>query len=290
MMAVLSVNKMWSRYGSSLNAETMTIETAYQIVVEADPETTLYEIYSAPGLPAMGSAYDDVFLGVTAKDARVERVSPIMYVMTISYEGKSQGEQSDPVSISWSDTESDEPIDRDWTGRAICTANGEPIEGVTMKLADQVVTIQRQFLGFSPWLTHQYRHSVNSDTFMGYPPGTARLTGFSATMANANINSVGEKWDVSATIQFRFPYGDTLPSKAWYARVLHQGYWIRTSNRFRRALDIDVAPPGVTGAGEPCVKPVLLTPTGEVETDPNNANFLYFQIYGELPYSVLGLV
>ena len=77
------------------------------------------------------------------------------------------------------------------------TAAGEPINGVTMEIADQTLTITRNYALFSPWLTHQYRHSVNNDVFASYPPGTARLVGFSAAQ-QVSENGVWRYWKVNA--------------------------------------------------------------------------------------------
>jgi hypothetical protein len=257
-MAVLDVHKMWSRFSSSVSADEVSVEVGYQIVVEAVPETSLYEVYAAPGLPAMGSQYSDDFPYIYAASASVERVSPIMYLMT----------------ITWSDAESEQAIDEDWNGNPIVTVLNEAIEGVTMNIADQVVTIQRKFLAFSPSAVHAYRHSTNSDTFLGYPPGTGRLIAYSATSQNGGI------WDVSASIQFRYPYR-TTPAKAWYARVRHEGYYIKKDNKKIRALD---------EAGEPMTRPVLLKQDGTEETEKENAFWLEVQRYGSLPYNALGLL
>jgi|694.fasta_scaffold03631_35 hypothetical protein len=276
-MAVLDVHKMWSRFSSSVSADEVSVEVGYQIVVEAVPETSLYEVYAAPGLPAMGSQYSDDFPYIYAASASVERVSPIMYLMTINYTGQGgSGENNDfgGVNITWSDAESEQAIDEDWNGNPIVTVLNEAIEGVTMNIADQVVTIQRKFLAFSPSAVHAYRHSTNSDTFLGYPPGTGRLIAYSATSQNGGI------WDVSASIQFRYPYR-TTPAKAWYARVRHEGYYIKKDNKKIRALD---------EAGEPMTRPVLLKQDGTEETEKENAFWLEVQRYGSLPYNALGLL
>jgi hypothetical protein len=41
--------------------------------------------------------------------------------------------------------------------------------------------------------------------------------------------------------------------------------------------------------GQEVTKPVLLKATGEQELNPDNARFIYTQLYGTLPYSALGL-
>lgn len=206
-------------------------------------------------------------------------------MVIVSYEG-----EVGPSSITdsplnkipepvWEDVGSDAAIDSDWDGNPVVTANGEAIHGVTMEIADQVVTIKRNYALFSPWITHQYRHSTNSDSFYNYAAGTARLVGFSATPQKFTAATY---WEVVARVQFRFPFR-TTPAKAWYARVLHQGLMVKGADgKITRAIDPKTK-------NETAV-PVLLKADGTKETNAANAVWLEFKRYNSLPYSVLGLL
>jgi hypothetical protein len=127
---------------------------------------------------------------------------------------------------------------------------------------------------------------TNSDTFLGWPPGTAKLIGISAK----NQFKWGmplEQWDVTARIQFRIPYMGATAAQAWYKRWRHEGLYINaaidpdTSVEIRRATDIH---------GQELTKPILLKANGEQEGNPDYALFVYTQLYGSLPYSALGLI
>jgi hypothetical protein len=284
-MTILDVKKGWSRtssQGSSDDGQTykLSFTEGWQVTHSADASEL--QILTAPGLPRLRSLYPGTFVPCT-NIGPVSKVGPIFSIVMIQYEGEiGPNEMSDsPASkqpeYTWSDTSSNEPIDQDRDGNPIVNVNGEPITGVTMEIADQTLTVTRNYLDFSPWLTHQYRHSVNSDPFAGYPPGTARLVGFSATQEYALGFSY---WKVNAKIQFRFPY-NTTAEKAWYARVLHEGYYEKIGSELVRAVDDNK---------EPVAKPVLLKADGTRETDPNNAHWLEFKRYEPLPYSALGLV
>ena len=286
MGTIYTVDKMWSRTASDASTSEggqrfdISFQEAYQVT--CSPDTTVLEIYQAPGIPAANSLYPGTH-SVYCVSAAPQRVTPVYWIVPVSWAGEfgPAGPEDSPLNtapkISWTDVETDEAIDVDYNGSPIVTVNNEPIEGVTKKIADQVVTIQRNFASFSPSATAAYRDSVSSDVFLGFPAGTARLVRFSANLVTGDGPSY---WDVTAGIQFRYPY-NTTPRKAWWSRVRHEGYYEKRGGLIVRALDED---------NEPTVKPVLLKEDGTRETDPEAAHWIEIQKYGELPYNALGLV
>jgi hypothetical protein len=286
-------HRMWSRFDGSAESKdgrkkTLTVREVYQIVTEAGDD--IYSPSAAFDLPRIGDPFTGTFqVRVTKRNFR--QISPIFWHVDITYEGELGPDEdnnplNDPPEISWSKVETDEAIDEDWNGNAIVTACGEPIDGVTMKISDLVMTVKRNYAGIDLAATHAYLHSVNSDTFAGFSPGTGRLTQFSA--AEVWAEDFGGYWEVTAAIQFRFPY-NTTSEKAWYARVRHEGYYVRdaTTNKVGRAVD--------PRNKEPTTRPVLLNEDGtaldlpEPPTEPE-AKWLEFQRYDTLPYNSLGLL
>jgi hypothetical protein len=297
MGTVYEVTKMWSRTSSSATATDngrgfdISFREAYQVT--HDPGTTLLEIYTSGVGPDYMPAINSTYAGTTSvfyDSASPTVVSPIMTIVEYSASGKfgPQGPDDNPLNqppkIDWTDVETDEPIDVDFDGNPIVTVNREAIEGVTAKIADQVVTIQRNYAAFSPAATAAYRRSVSSDQFLGYAAGTAKMIRFSAKEVRGE--GLPAYWDVTASIQFRLPYRTTA-DKAWYKRVLHQGYYIKDGSIIRRATEKDLES---TAPSVPLVKPVLLTSTGTIENNPANATFREFKVYGALPYNALGLI
>ena len=203
-MAVYEVTKMWSTNGSNTSLSNngknfqISFQEAYQVT--CDPDTTILEIYNAPGIPAANSLYPGTY-SVYCVSAAPQRISPIYWIVSVNWAGEfgPAGPEDSPLNIppkiDWTDVETDEAIDVDYNGNPIVTINNEPIEGVTKKIADQVVTIQRNFASFSPSATAAYRDSVSSDTFLGFPAGTARLVRFSAKLVTGDGPSY---WDVTA--------------------------------------------------------------------------------------------
>jgi hypothetical protein len=280
-MTVQNVTKMWSKTGGAFSSELLStidarwaITEGYQVLAEVGDHIGL--IKDASGIPQIGDAHpyvDNAF--VQAIDPTP--LGPAFWQVIVSYRGIPE---EGGVSIEWTDTVTSEPIDRDINGVAIVTANGEQVEGLSMDVADQVVVIQRKFALIDTAAIAPYRRATNSETYLGWPPGTARLVGFSARN-NFLYGTPNQKWDVTARIQFRQPYANTTPAQAWYKRWRHEGIMVRRGGKMARAID---------DLGQEVSKPVLLKLDGTQEINPNAAVFIHTQVYGSLPYSGLGLI
>lgn len=298
---VLEVTESWSRpsYDQRLTDNfrklTVKFQRAYQVVTK--PEAVEYDIFTDERVPTQGDAFSLLYRYVYCDGASLERISPIYWIATFDYSGELSaidGENKEnplfaPPRIDWDDVESEEEIDEDWDGNPIQTVNGEPMEGIKTPIPDQTVTIRRNMLLFNSYVQARYRRAVNSDLFLGWPPGTARLIKFSAS----NVTSKEQTyWEITAQIQFRFPYR-TTPEKAWYARARHEGYYER----------IDLSGPGlgsrivraVDGNKEPVTKPVLLDANGYriPASEPGQAvtaHWLEFKRFDSLPFNALGLL
>lgn len=290
-MPVQSVTRMWSRFASDLTRQekklSRTIRDAYQVVHDVDDSR--FDVEQANGIPRIGDNYPGS-LFVFCEGLSLQRVSPILTIVSVNYKGEigPTGEEDSPLNappeISWSDTETDEPTDEDIDGKPIVNVNGEPIDGVTMKIADNVVTIKRNFLTFNPYITGQYRHSVSSDAFLGYPAGTARLIRYSAKNSFYQDNLT--YWEVTGSIQFRLGIR-TTDDKAWYKRVRNEGFYEKITDPYSNQQILVQAR---DDNGKPVTRPVLLKEDGTRETNPDNAHWLEFPVYRSLPYNALGLI
>lgn len=303
---IIEYSLMWSKPTTSATASDnfrkfqIKLQRAYQCVTTPDEtESGVYNGTDLQGnqLPQLGARFGLDYPFAYADNISIERPSPILWIVTVDYTGElgpgdSNNENNPlfaPPRIDWDDVESEQEIDEDFDGNPIQTINGEPIEGVKALIPDQTVAIKRNMLLFNPYVQARYRRAVNSDIFLGWPPGTAKLMKLSAS----NVpNDQGGYWEVSAQIQFRYPYR-TTPEKAWYSRVRHEGYYERVElsgpgagTKVVRAVDANK---------EPVTKPVLLDASGfripgvepgEVQT----AHWLEFKLYDSLPYSALGLL
>jgi hypothetical protein len=303
---IVEYSLMWSKPTTSASASDnfrkfqIKLQRAYQCVTTPDEtESGVYNGTDLQGnqLPQLGARFGLDYPFAYADNISIERPSPILWIVTVDYTGElgpgdSNNENNPlfaPPRIDWDDVETEQEIDEDFDGNPIQTINGEPIEGVKALIPDQTVSIKRNMLLFNPYVQARYRRAVNSDIFLGWPPGTAKLMKLSAS----NVpNDQGGYWEVSAQIQFRYPYR-TTPERAWYSRVRHEGYYER----------VELSGPGagtkvvraVDSNKEPVTKPVLLDESGfripgvepgEVQT----AHWLEFKLYDSLPYAALGLL
>jgi hypothetical protein len=227
---------------------------------------------------------------VVADAAQLQRVSPILWLATINYRGEIGGvansgndpDETNPTSplyapprLTWDDVETEEEIDEDFDGDAITDTAGQPVRGIKALFSDQVLTVTRNFLFFNTYTQAVYRRSVNSDLFLGWPPGTCKLMKLSAqNVIDANFGY----WQVTGVFQFRYPYR-TTPDKAWYARYVSMGLKQKDTNG-------DLVPV-VDDNKEPTSTPQYLDEDGKQTTTPY---WIERKLYGSLPYNALGLI
>lgn len=294
-MTIRSVDKMWSRstgdatFSDKFRKLDVSFEEAFQVL--HDPNEPRVNVFQAPGIPSAGTSYPG-FPFVVVQSASIESLSPILSIVNIRYSGEigpvgQPGQSPSPLfappKIDWDDVETEEEVDEDFDGNPIVTKNYEPITGLRRPIADQTVTIRRNFALFNSYVQARYRQAVNSDIFLGWPAGTARIVKFSAS--NVIDRNLGY-WEVTATIQFRYPY-KTTPDKAWYKRILHQGFYERVdltgpaNTRIVRAVDQDQMPMN---------KPVMLDADGYRLAEGATPHYLEFKVFDSLPFSVLGLI
>jgi hypothetical protein len=291
-VTISDVRQAWSRTNGGVTVSNggksaqAKFSEGWQITHSYD--ATDIELLSATGLPAIHSYKVGTF--VPCVGVNIETRGLLFSLIRIDYDKTIQLDPNNPnpdwqqsplaapPDIEWTDESSTEPIDQDADGEPIVTVNGEPINGVTIELPDPVLTVTRNFATWNPHVIHQYRMSVNSDTFAGFAAGTGRLVSASAKLIIDQ--TFGSYWRVTARIRFRYPY-NTTAQKAWYARVRHEGFKIKDGTDIVHADD---------DAGNKVVTPVLLASDGTHETDPASAHWLEFKRYFPLPYANLGLL
>jgi hypothetical protein len=291
-MAIQSVNEMWSTKDGDLQQDgkkiTRTYRKAFQVVHDTNDPRDLIE--RASGIPRIGDAHE------RAPFVRVKNISstprgPIMSIVNVTYAGEvdRDEENKSPVTfkpdIQWSDVTSIEAIDEDINGEPIVTATGEPIDGLTEEINDPIVTIKKNFLTFDSYLMYQYRRSISSDSFLGYPPGVARMVNYSAVMQY--YEDTDAYWAITAQIQFRVTIR-TVPERAWWKRIRHEGFYCFVDDPFNPGTKIKVRARDENN--EPTTRPVLLKEDGTQETDPTKAFWLEKQTRIALPYNSLGLL
>ena len=296
---ILEVTLMWSAPAYSITTSdnfrktSAKFQKVFQVVTK--PESTEADLFFDERFPSPGDSFSSDFPFIYAEGTSLTQVGPIFWMATVDYSGElalKEDETYDnplfaPPRIDWDDVETEEETDEDFDGKPIQTKNKEPIEGVAALIPDQTVTIKRNLLLFNPYVQARYRRSVNSDFFLGWPPGTAKLVKLSASNV---VTKELAYWEVTGQVRFRFPYR-TTPEKAWYKRVRHEGYYERVTvsgggTKIVRAVDDNK---------EPMTRKVLLNAQGfrlaeAAEGEEQIAHWLEFKLYDSLPYNALGLI
>jgi len=197
--------------------------------VSTSPISSTVEVLIATGTPKINDPHPLIFT------ARVRNV-------TVSQEGPSYGKinveydlgalttgpgDGDPTlqepELRWSSVQTEEPIDEDINGNPIETPNGEAIFGLTETVYDLQLSISRNVLSFSPEITYLFQNKVNSEPFLGFPPGVVLCSNVSATRV---FDGSFNYFRLSVEFLFRAPLR-TIPLRAWWKRVLMEGTQVR---------------------------------------------------------------
>jgi hypothetical protein len=264
----------------------MSINRCYSIVCE--PQDTWVDVVkAAEDLPEVGDAHEELDRLICTKKTP-KRVSPVYFLVDVTFEGEigPDGIESnpldDPPDVQWTKQDREEEIDEDINNECVQTEAGERYDNISMTICDLVVNVKRNYRYINLPGTYEYLHSVNSDIFLGFAAGVAKLTGFSAKHVIDDTLDMGY-WEVNATITFRYPWR-TQARRAWWKRVKHEGYYEKDADGKRiRACDDNK---------EEVVRPIPLDEDGKKLEDPTDRTqvvFKEYQIYQELPYNSLGL-
>lgn len=289
-MAILSVKKGFSGItaGGSETART-TVET-YSVVTDSvsdGPLAVLATTDPTTGLaiPTPNTPHpDDAFY--LAGVPNVSLICPTFFNVTVPYStrgGQDQAAQyndplAEPAEISWGDVASVEPIDQDADGNAILNAAHEPFDPPpAMDIKDTLLRIKRNEAAFDPDTKLTFDDTTNQHVFWGGKPGRARM----AIPAADKVNASPSYWKVLYEITFRMrtPVGVT-DEKAWYRRILNQGY---------RYLDGDGVSHPILEDGQPISQPKLLAADGSILASDADPVWLEFKKYPPTDWGLLGL-
>lgn len=251
--------------------------------VTCTPDAIDLDVYTASGLPRPGDLYYGL-AGTFAKAARATRIAPVLWKVAIEYggytgPGLSESPLLTPAILNYDDVETEEEIDEDFDGNPILTAAYEPVRGIKAIFCDRVITIKRNWATFNDYVASAYRRSVNSDTFLGWPAGTAKMMKLSAQQVKDGY------FEVNAVIQCRIPYRTTA-AKAWYARWVHEGFYHKQLIDTGPAFQIVRA----QNEGQPTEEKVLLDANGFRLADGGTTVWKETKLYNSLPFSALGLI
>lgn len=232
MPTIYSVEKMWSQ--NSGDAElvqtgekfSLGFNEMYQVVT--DPDATILDVYQAPGLPAAGSSYPG-FPYVRAQIGTPRQISPVLWHVAVDYRGEAafaNGRFGTPLDIrptvEWSTVEVEREVDEDRHGNRITNVLGEAMTARVV-FYERVATVTQNMLFFNTYALSDYDFGTNSDWFLNWPPGSARVK---IHVRNVNPDRPGDIRYVQVTGYFTFkrPYR-TTPDRVWWSRLRHEGFY-----------------------------------------------------------------
>lgn len=159
----------------------------------------------------------------------LSRVSVNTWSASVHYKTPEQTESEDEVSplnvpadVSFSSITTTEKIDSDINGTPLVNSAGDPFSGITAEISDLTCAISKNISNFDPSSVYTYCNAVNSDTFLGFPAGTAKITSVKATRA---VTADTAYFKLAVSVQFRQPFR-TSAEEAWYARVQNTGKYV----------------------------------------------------------------
>lgn len=230
-----------------------------------------------------------------ARRIDVEKVSIAFYTASVEYESEPfrEGEENlpptdIPARIRFGSITTEEQIDEDLNGNPLVNAGtGEPIQGITIPITDQVITIEKNLATFDPVAFYAYYNRVNNDTYpigSGYPPGVLRIIDISA---GEELAESSPYYKLTVKIQARKPY-KTTDDKAWYKRIKKQGYMV-----FSGILTPGGEP--IIGRatdefGDPVGTPVLLKADGTRVPEGDPAHYDEWEVFESIPFASMGLL
>jgi hypothetical protein len=288
-MTITDVRKIWSGESASFSKEldfSDRGEADYAEVydcISSDGTDTVLDVRTASGIPQLGEQKGSEFLWVT--NVQVSRESPIYYRVAVSYKSFSV-DPSDPTSnpllapakVKWKTVKTEGEIDEDVNGNPIVTTAGEPVRGITRPFSDIAAVITQAFSAFNPFTFYLYIDYVNSDFFLGFPPGTAKVETVDADPQQIEVGgSPLEYYNVTVEVIFRRPLR-TTPDKAWFNRRVEKGNYVKNDGG-------DLVPAMIQGEQAP--GPVFLDANGK-QTNSDSAIWSEDEIFGRAAFSGMG--
>ena len=223
--------------------------------------------------------------------------SVIYYESKVTYSTKPfrQGQENDSAlqfaaELEYFSATELKRVDDDFDGNPL--ENNETREQFSMEVeqVDLGVTIKKNMLVFNGVSIYLFTNKVNSDTFLGFPPGTAKIH---SIQANTAVEDDVTYYEVTVQILFRQARANQSPEFAWYQRIKHEGYYAMFNGNKARIYQKNAAPYDLTDDptdATAITQPVLLKENGEILGENDTPYFLLVKQYGQTPFANLGLL
>jgi hypothetical protein len=270
-MAVIDWQEIWNgRRGELDNLRaTRRYERIFRAITNStlDGPATLLEFASLLGLLTVyADANGTVDTGAVLRQTRFEQPesdNPFIWEVRCEFSSEPydvqqrNAEIEDPLNrppiFNWEIQKYQRVVDKDVYGNAVSNSAGAPFS--PLPEADDtrfVLTMERNEAEPDWNLILTYQDAINSDTFLGFSPGTAKVN----LKASAAFENNLYYWKVTYTFEFRNIVtinGEQF--SGWDLHLLDQGYYeLDANSKPRLILDAQGNPPGepvpLNGAGK----------------------------------------
>lgn len=279
-MGITSVTELPRRGGGVSEKNERTYSRLFQVTSTIPDESALV-VAVAPGIvigdPYVTSGGNDPYAKCVGVDVSQSSEDGYTWEATVNYGLLPEDETDDPKlqepDVEWSYQQFERNIDRDADGKAIRNSANDPFqEAISRDDSRPVLSVSRNEATYNAVLAYQYRDAVNADVFgqafnFTARPGTVKVTAINGKLQHDQF--YGDYWRVT--------YVFTFDPAGFNAVVLDQGF---------RELDDDGELKNIVIDGVPISDPVLLDGKGKQLEEGEDAVFLDFQKYVELPFSV----
>jgi hypothetical protein len=287
----------------------------WDIVVDEAGASSSWIIANAP-LPNFISPHPDNQNLRCTGEYQIRRVegSPIHFQATVTYKGLPPGpglppgedpsgdkkpEKRDREAYlwEWSTSESQEPIDRDVIGRAICTVNGEQFDPpLTEDVYDAQITFGKNVQERNQKLCDA-AGKVNADVFLSYQAGQCKIKSVNYKFLT-DPDTDETYWRQTVTILARDLPDPAIPGvtaqNLWWKRIRAEGYVVKNSNgdpvtaRKSKALS-DAATAAEDGNESPTPK-LHNTTNGRQIDNVADAQWYYFETVRKVEFITLNII
>ena len=292
-MGVENVRENTTRSTATFDdANGWTASRMFDVVFTKDTPAIAMPLHAviAPGIPENREQHPyNTDIRVIAKTSKYIsaylREVAVAYAWVQTLAGRGDDPLDEPVVWSWSFATTTEPVDRDAANNAITNSAGEPFDPpISAEFHDLVARVVRNEAAFYPLLAADYKGSVNSDGWLGYPPGTCKLQ----VLTGNQIFYGDDKfyWQVTYEIHIRYDAQNPL-ANGWLRRILDQGTRKKTgvdSGGFAEYENI------TENNGLSLSEPVQLNGSGGRLADSAPPVYLSFNLDPIRPFAALNLV
>lgn len=292
-MAIVSVNeKAGAR--SRINEKGETEYTRQFHVVTSSASVGNLAVRTATGIPRRGNVYAtptefDTTSVVKEVDAQQDEDNPRKWIVTANY-GAPSGDQDQqnenpllrPAVLTWGFVQAQKAMYKDLDNRPIANSAHEYFDPPPeVDDSRPVLTVSRNEPSFNPAIAIQYQDAINSDGFLGFQPGQAKVAGISATSQTENNFFF---WHVTYEFHFRRD-GWKLALADLGRNELVNGKRVaipRRDEQGNKVPDTQVIDPvPLNGQGQELENPTPQSVAG--------VNFPPFNVYKSLSFSPLGV-